>query len=113
MNVIVDDYIHLMEGKGSDPGLAKAYKAVQSSHENCEKAEVMDAQLIGKFKATVEALEERLEKYLAVREKEFYQRVFVFLKDLSLNDTGEPRRTQEEGSEEEGQGRGGGRGGRQ
>lgn len=73
MNVIVDDYIHLMEGKGSDPSLAKAYKAVQSSHENCENAEVMDAQLIGKFKATVEALEERLEKYLGVRKGFFYQ----------------------------------------
>lgn len=70
VNVIVDDYIHLMEGKGSDPGLAKAYKAVQSSHENCEKAEVMDAQLIGKFKATVEALEEKLEKYLDVNPDE-------------------------------------------
>ena len=66
VNIIVDDYIHLMEGKGSDPGLAKAYKAVQSSHENCEKADAMDAQLIGKFKTTVEALEEKLEKYLEV-----------------------------------------------
>lgn len=105
MNVIVDDYIHLMEGKGSDPSLAKAYKAVQSSHENCENAEVMDAQLIGKFKATVEALEERLEKYLGVRKGFFISggQVLVFAQGfLSLNDAGEPRRTQEEGSEEEG-----------
>jgi hypothetical protein len=66
VNVIVDDYIHLMEGQGCNPGLSKAYKAVQSSQENCEKAESMDAQLIGKFKSSVEALEEKLEKYLEV-----------------------------------------------